>query len=874
MKQGNWWSSVVCAWLVVGGAQAQVDARAHAPRVVESALSFESNVGQAAPRFRFVAHRGSHALAIDGQGALRLMTRAGGLEMKLVDACTPSSVRGESLATARVNVFRGAPEDWVRGAPTYARVRAVGVYPGVDLVHHVAGGELEYDFEVAPGADAHRIRMRFEGVHLTRLLADGSLVHTLASGELRQRPPRAYQDIDGRRREVAVAFRLEAGELSFALGAYDHDAPLVIDPVVIFATYLGGSDDEVFGDMAVSDAGKLVIVGRTLSTDLPVAGASQDSLGHMGVSDAFVSIYRADGLLAFTTYFGGRGADAATALTIERSGQFWVAGTTLSLAPEELPDPHGGFPLTDDAMDRHGYSGGAFLAHFDGVGGLLYSTFLGLDVDHPITPRRLWSLPSGGLTLAAEGVLADASGGVAAGAQDGGFVGELTPSGQTVWGATLSGSGVSVRGLLRDSAGRVWISGGAQTFTPTDIAYTPTGDEAELAFVARFDRVGGTTDARSYLFGEGTTVAIVESVDSVYALSRADAAGSVFDPGSAPTDAGPWAALSHFDLDGLLGPTARILPSSAGLSPEDMVALDTGSLLIAGAAEDDTLFDRSFGGDGGGRDAFMAELSITDAGTLATAVEWATLYGGADDDTALRVDADAHGSQVVVGETSSVDMPVTEETQPHGGARDVFALSIGSEARRDALTPSSISLTLEDAGSVVACGSHAVLSIRVRNDSDIAALNIHVTGSADIPEGGRFASAPGICATSATDTGIAFDCPLGDIPAYGESYVALAFDFPPPPDGGLASSVLARGVAMGSNTRPTATATGYASSACPGPRDPRPGALDPVPPIDCGGSSFGPSCCGRCGVAPGTHRLGWMSSIAFGLLLYHRRRRR
>ena len=52
---------------------------------------------------------------------------------------------------------------WHTDIPQFARVRYRGVYPGIDLVYYGKQGQLEYDFEAAPGSDPGQVVLRFQG---------------------------------------------------------------------------------------------------------------------------------------------------------------------------------------------------------------------------------------------------------------------------------------------------------------------------------------------------------------------------------------------------------------------------------------------------------------------------------------------------------------------------------------------------------------------------------------------------------------------------------------------------------------------------------------------------------------------------------------
>ena len=211
-------------------------------------------------------------------------------------------IEAEEPLAGRVNYLIGNDADkWYRNIPTYGVVVYRELYPGVDVRFYEKLGTLEYDVIVAPGADPKQVRFRYEGADNLELNESGDLVIALGKGELIQRRPVVYQDIDGRRTEVEAAFALEPGDgtaysatVGFQLAGYDRGEPLVIDPVLNFSTYLGGSGGDYGFGVAVDGAGRIIVVGYTWSEDLPLAGSPyQTSLG--GNWDAFVARLSADG---------------------------------------------------------------------------------------------------------------------------------------------------------------------------------------------------------------------------------------------------------------------------------------------------------------------------------------------------------------------------------------------------------------------------------------------------------------------------------------------------------------------------------------------------------------------------------------------------
>jgi hypothetical protein len=268
--------------------------------------------------------------------------RAREREMARVDltfegARPPAAVEGTERQAAESHYLVGAPRDFRTNVARYGGVAMTQLWHGVDLRLHGRDARVEYDFIVAPGADPRAIRLRLDGARGARLDAAGDLRVETAAGTVTQRAPVAYQEISGKRVSVDARFVLEGGRrVRFALGRYDHRAPLVIDPVLLTSKRVGGNNFDQIFDMTTDASGNVYVTGISSSPNLPVtAGAPGTTL--KGQADAFVAKYDAAGALKFMTYYGGTGTDAGTGIGVDSSGNVYVAGYTVST---DLPTFH------------------------------------------------------------------------------------------------------------------------------------------------------------------------------------------------------------------------------------------------------------------------------------------------------------------------------------------------------------------------------------------------------------------------------------------------------------------------------------------------------------------------------------------------------
>ena len=304
------------------------------------------------------------------------------VRMKLEGANPSPTIDGMEPLPGIVNYFIGNdPAKWHTTIPTYAKVQYQDAYPGITLAYYGNQGRLEYDFLVAPGADPNQIKLAFEGASDITVADSGDLVLTTALGDVRMQKPVVYQlEPDGHKTLVAGQYTVASTSVSlqasrttrysvgFRLASYDHAKPVVIDPVLLYSTYLGGSGDDRRGyAIAVDAAGSAYVTGQTQSTNFPTANPFQATDG--GAADVFVTKLSAAGShLLYSTYLGGSNDDLGYGIAVDAAGSAYVTGNTQST----------NFPTVNPLQATNGGNYDAFVTKFSAAGSsLLYSTYLG-----------------------------------------------------------------------------------------------------------------------------------------------------------------------------------------------------------------------------------------------------------------------------------------------------------------------------------------------------------------------------------------------------------------------------------------------------------------------------------------------------------------
>jgi uncharacterized repeat protein (TIGR01451 family) len=332
-------------------------------------LSFEVNQGQADSRVRFLARGQGYGIFLTDNGAA-FSLGGSALHMRLHDAATSPRVTGVDQLPGKVNYLVGnKSSDWRTNIPTYERVRYEQIYDGIDLVYYGNQRQLEYDFVIAPGASLKQIRMAFDGAGKLKLNRRGDLILKSGAEKITLLRPNAYQNINNKRREVSVRYSLNSrGEVSFQVGNYDKSQPLVIDPLLVYSTFLGGSGQDTGNGIAVDSSGNVYIAGQTVSPDFPTTLPLLAAYG--GNADAFVAKLNANGsALIYSTFLGGNLNDVANSIAVDNAGNAYVTGETNS----------GNFPVFNALHPTlSGNPSDAFAAELNSTGSaLVYSTYLG-----------------------------------------------------------------------------------------------------------------------------------------------------------------------------------------------------------------------------------------------------------------------------------------------------------------------------------------------------------------------------------------------------------------------------------------------------------------------------------------------------------------
>jgi hypothetical protein len=686
-------------------------------------LSFEMNQGQTHDRVKFLARAGGYLLfltpteavmALDNpegrrRGKENREERAGTedkqprpprsiVRMQLVGGNPAPQIDGlEELATS-TNYFSGSdPAQWRTAVPSYARVRYGQVYPGIDMVYYGNRRQLEYDFVVAPGADPSVVQLAFKGIENFEISRMGDLLLHTSRGDIRQSKPVAYQESNGTREEVDVNYTpLSGNRVGFQVGNYDPTRTLIIDPVLVYSTYLGGSGFDQGYSIAVDSLGSAYVTGRTAATDFPItAGAFQTNYGG---GDAYIAKLNPAGTaLVYSTYLNGASGNS---IAVDSAGSAYITGEA---GPPNFPTTPGTFrtsPMGFDTFVTKLNPAGTALVYSARFGGNFDDFGRGIALDDAgnafitgwtVCRARTCSFPTINAFQANY-----------AGGNNDAFVTKINSSGSALiystylgGGAILNGTDDWGEGIAVDSAGSAYVTG--YTYSP-DFPVSPgaydTTREGLDAFVTKFAPDGTSLIYSTFIGGpsreQGQGIA-VDTGGNAYVTGSTESSDNPFTPqyDGFPVTTGAFQSRGSFDAfvtklnpkgSGLVYST--YLGGKAGVDRGWGIAVDNaGSAYVIG---DTTSTDfptanpiqRVYGG--GARDAFITRLNPP-----GSALDHSTFLGGSLSDEGRGLALNDGGDIFATGDTSSDDFPTANPLQGTNGGGfsshdDAFVLKLGS----------------------------------------------------------------------------------------------------------------------------------------------------------------------------------------------------
>jgi hypothetical protein len=650
--------------------------------IVQLPLRFEQNRGQFDRSARYVARQGGLTFFATDEGATLALRGAGGQTAALrlkVHGGRPVTPRARRPLATRSNYFLGRdPARWRTGVPNFGEIVYPEARPGVDLVFHgSAAGRLEYDLIVAPGTSPD-VALDVEGADRVRVADDGSLEVMLGERVLRQPPPRVYQIVDGRQRVLRGRYRLVgAATVAFAVADYDRARPLVIDPVLLYGTFLGGASDELPAGVWVDDSGAIYVAGTTTSIDFPLA--SQKQAIYKGQQDIFaVKFTPAGDALVYATYLGGTLEEQGGTIAVDGTGALYVVGTTQS----------DDFPVVNALQATNATENDGFITKLSPAGdALVFSTFLGgggPDEIDGLAVDAAGAVYVTGRTSSSNFPVKNALQNTMKGLNDL-FVAKLDPTGASlVYSTYLGGSaGEDAGSIAVDATGAAYVTGDTAsndfpTVTPIQAKF---GGGNVDAIVAKLTPTGDALSWSTYLGGND---------DDYVGRLAVDASGAVYVVGSTLSFDFPVTnalQAKHANTSAYDGIVAKLMPTGTALAFSTYlggkggdqlngVELDgSGTVYLSGVSNspDFPIMDASQPALAGDFDGVVVAMT-----TSGDAITSSTYLGGTAEDVVVNLALGPGGIVTVIGTTLSHDFPVARGLQNQlDGHSDGFVARLG-----------------------------------------------------------------------------------------------------------------------------------------------------------------------------------------------------
>jgi hypothetical protein len=632
-------------------------------------------------------------------------------------------VRPESLEKAEtlVSYFKGRPEEWKTGLQTSSKIIYRDLWPGIDLIYSGTVNRLKYDFIVHPGADPARIKLAYRGADHVGVTGEGRLEVATPLGVFQDEMPVAWQETDGKRAGVAVAYALEAAPkvrlaslslsandatagpeinprhqghvYGFTVGRYDPSRTLVLDPaMLIYCGYIGGSDNDYGRGIAVDGTGNAYVTGNTHSTEATFPVTVGPDLTQNGGSDAFVAKVNAAGTaLLYCGYIGGSGDDYAYGIAVDGAGNAYVTGTTSST--ETTFPVNMGPDLTYNGGTKDG-----FVAKVNAAGtALLYCGYIGGSGDD--TGYKIALDVKGNAYVAGYTNSTETTFPVKVGpdlTQNGdydAFVAMVNTTGTAlVYCGYIGGPYTDgAYGIAVDGVGNAYVTGytfSTQATFPVKVGPDLTHNGGQDAFVAKVNTAGTALIYCGYIGGSGNERGYGIAVDgagNAYVTGWTASSEATF-----PVKVGPDLTYNGGTADTFVAKvnaagTALLYCGYIGGSGSDNgyeIAVDSaGNAYVTGYTNStETTFPVKVGPDltyNGGQDAFVAKVNAA-----GTALLYCGYIGGSGNDYGYGIAVDGAGDAFVTGSTISTEATFPVTVGPdliQNGGSDAFVVKIQKE---------------------------------------------------------------------------------------------------------------------------------------------------------------------------------------------------
>jgi hypothetical protein len=625
---GNFRFAIFLCALTLAAAPREAAVSQARAALAQTPLRFEANQGQWDPAVLYAVRSGGYDLTFTARGPALTLAGSHRVDISLPNSNPAPAIEAIGKLPTRTDYFVGAREHWRTNIANYSRIRYGAVYPGVDVVYYGRQNQLEFDFVLQPGADPQAIRLKFQGARHLSITSEGDLAFEFGNGRMLQKKPLIYQEdpLTATRREIRGRYvRVARNVVGLRVDGYDRKQPLVIDPTLVYCSYLGGAGSDQINAVQVDSQGHLYVAGSTTTGDLLATNGAYSALfnGTTNIFVAIIDITPGSGYpLLYLTYIGGGGSDIPLSMAVDAEENVYLTGTTTSTS----------FPMTVNAVQTTGAGSvvAAFVLELNPFGmsggvSLVYSTFLG------------------------------------------GTTGDT------------SGDGIAV-----DRKGLIYVIGStkATDFPLTDSAYMSTTWGPQDAFLCQIDPNAGALNYSTYLGGEltdqGRAIAVAPNGLVYFAVSTDSTEFPMAGYAYSYTLKSPYGSvIGVMDMTKVGADSLVYATYFGGSDIQDVrgIAFDAaGNLLVTGytlATDFPVTPDAAQPKPGGNGDAFVSVVNPMDWSHF---LVYSTYLGGSQGEAAYGIAGDSAGNIYVTGYTLSPDFPTTSDAiEPQwGGGIDLF----------------------------------------------------------------------------------------------------------------------------------------------------------------------------------------------------------
>ena len=694
---------IVLAALLPAAAAADTEAGGASPGSLEIddganyrllGLGFIPNVGQCDSGVEYILQHQGTTVFFTRDGLVLVHTPGSAdnapvdvIRQSFVGASPDTHLTASGQRPGVVNYYTGNDSSkWLSNIPVYSGVVYEDLYPGIDLMYAEENGRLKREFHLAPGADPSQIELLYEGENGPHVDEDGVLRFASPAGEMLESPLVCWQVIGGKRVDRAAEYVVDDGSVRIAVAEYDTGHELVIDPELVYSSYLGGNDWDMGYALAGDGVGGVWVTGYTASPDFPVLDDSNGKWSHI----AFVSHFSSSGTLLSSTCLGGTITEYGHALAGDDEGGVWVMGQTISTD----------FPVLNAPQSTYGGSGDAFVSHFSSDGTLLSSTYLGgggTEIDNALVGDGEGGVWVTGLTISTDFLVTeDAYQSTYGGGSGDAFVTHFSSDGALLSSTYLGGENYDYGSALAgDGAGGVWVMGGNQygDFPVTGGAFERGNRGGWDVFVSHFASngtllsstcLGGSNqDDGSALAGDGDGgVWVTGETQSVHVPDYPNSGFPVLNAYQGNNEGSYDAFVSHFSSNGTLL-YSTYLGGDEHDSGYALAGDGAGGIWVTGDTRSDDFptlnaHQNAYKGGSSYGDRFVARFSQEGALLSSTYLggegDDCDGYRGREDDHRYTLVGDGAGGVWVTGCTASTTFPVLDECQSThgGGSYDAF----------------------------------------------------------------------------------------------------------------------------------------------------------------------------------------------------------